>query len=403
MSVITKVTIDGRDIAGTVLPETVAGKPFVCVEAKGKAVDKLAAAHLFGPGRKNPKTAVLPVGVYALPSPLPVGGYELVVRRQGESDTDALRVKFGVVAAQTPSLPETKPTPVEQPKLTGRLKRGLSDLAHKTYADTKALVDPLKLASLRVWFGTQDFANYKRDSEVAVALGYEAAGLSTIYCFAQDGMTPAKAKNAPAWMVKAVADLVAVYDANPATKGRTVRVEFGNEPDLKNSNVGQYWQGTIDEYANTLAAVYAVLKERFGNRVQVIAAGFSWDIDALEEVGPTLKCDALAFHGYPPEIDDTSMKRYVRFSDLCLSLGKPGIITEGSPGFGKAVKAGTKKLSQWAKAWQTYLLRLEALPGITEVILFNAFDIGTTNSAGAVFTRDLKPTESYEAVKAIVP
>lgn len=319
-----------------------------------------------------------------------------------DAKTVVLTIASGEVVVPPPSLPETKPTPVEQSKLIGRLKLSLSDLAHKVYADTKALIDPLKLAGLRVWFGTQDFASYKRDSEVAVALGYEAAGLSAIYCFAQDGMTPEKATNAPAWMVRAIGDLIAVYDANPATKGRTIRAEFGNEPDIKKNGVGQYWRGTIEQYRDASNAVYDAVKAKFGDRVQFIAAGFSWDVDTLAKIAPALKCDALAYHGYPPEIDDANMRRYVKFSDLCVSLGKPGIITEGSPGYGAAVKNGTKNLADWSKAWQKYLLRLEALPGITEVILFNAFDIGTQNSAGAVFTKDLKPTDAYAAVKAIV-
>ena len=440
-SSITTFTAGG--IAADKLTIAVAGAVIDAFAGKTQLNGGKVVGHLYNQtDRKNPEQARLansgkgPI----LPSPVPAGTYDLDLRLQGETPSArfivVVRDKIVTPPPNTPPDKDDDGSGVTTYKLTGAMALGLSDLAHTAYSAMKPLVDPLRLDSLRVWWDSKGFKGFgSPDDEFKNAQTYARGGFDPIYCCAQDGCTPDMFGRAAEYLCDATEFVVRQYDADPATKGKVVRWEVLNEPDLTLDDVDaagkvtkrkKYYTGTIAKYVEQLRAVYVALKAKFGARVQVIAAGFSWDIDALESIEEQLRhaCDAIAFHGYPKSLGKAEMDKYVRVVALARRIGKLAIVTEGSPGYGKRrkgfIEAAAKHrkagraaeaaeqdelaadvLIQWAVDWPKYLVALELI-GVDECILFNAYDIGTTNSAGAMFDAKHQPTPSYERVKAAV-
>jgi hypothetical protein len=319
----------------------------------------------------------------------------------GQQKAESLWVPVNVWARQADAEPPAKPD--STPTLSGKMELSICSLTGIAWSKIKPLAAPLKLNSTRIWLNTNDFDAPARPNTARV-LEYEAAGINGLWCMAQGGATPAMAKNAVPWTLAALDLLVSGYDANPATAGKTIRIEWGNEPDLEKQNVGEYWRGTINEWANVFSDVCKATKDKYGTRVQVTAAGFSWDISKLISVFPMIAnagADAIGFHGYPRDMSAGALKPYKTFADLAHSRGLLAHVTEGSPGYGTAVKAGKRTMAEWVRDWPTYLIALEAA-GVDECWAFNAQDINTTNSAGALFDKNWNPTASYVAVLSAV-
>lgn len=419
MSAITAIKIAGQILAeGSTVSIALAGKTIDVVGGEDKP---LGPVYLYGPGRKDPLTQAM-LKSMVMPSPLPAGNYTFKAQRRGEGSKDYYVLNFAVSAPATvPPKPDKPtndgdPTPVvpgdedEKPRLTGKMKIGLVDASAQSLALTRPLVEPLKLHSLAPWVDTGGFGAYRRDSEVASVIELAAAlNLTPLWRCAEGHLTRDEAiAGAQKWHLAHAADMIAATDASPL-KGQPVRIQIGNEPD----NDTEYWDAGETSYVRDyLVPVAKALGGKFGDRVFIVAGGWSWNIGTLEqladEIAPVV--DAFAFHGYPT----TDYGPLTRAVKLAHDRGKSLIRSEGNRGDGKAYKklADTAKpaaLAKWARLVGSDLVKSEQL-GVDEYLYFIAYDHGTTASPARLFdvvkkagkVVALQPTAFYEALKAVI-
>lgn len=343
---------------------------------------------------------VVPAGTYRVSRIVPKGyvvsnntdGYVVVTVSPGQTVEVSIGTKT-VAAAQTDSSPIPPAVTPDKTdpgtKLIHRLKIGIHDLVDRVYDQTIARLFGLDTGA--VWV-TPNFDSYSRDNEAERAMTYERAGISMLWRVAGTKISPADAKiKGPVWCLKFVADMIAMYDADPVTRGRVIRFEWLNEPEQKD-----YFLGTPEEYADSLDAVYAAVKAKYGDRVLIYSAGWSYSISTFEGLAARLakSCDRFGFHGYPHSTSTDALNIYTRFNAQCVKYGKPGCITEGAPGAGTAAER--------AVMWPVYLQTLDSLAGIEEVIIFAARPKGYTNGAGAPFDMSWNLTDCGRAIAGAV-
>ncbi len=330
-------------------------------------------SHLFGTTNIG-RLADLTQLPYRVPlPPLEPGDYKLVLEHAYAGVKERIELRFPVAIA-----PPAEITP-------RRMKLGLVDGTNVDLAIARDVIAPLKLHSIRPWIDTHDFCAYTTSDEVRRAIQYQAAGLtkSILFCCAQSRLRACACTGAVAWYGAFADDIIGRLDENPATRGAMLRVEVHNEPDLDD----QYWDRSVADYVSRLLKpVYGALKQRHGDRVEVVSAGISWDVAELQKNARAIaeSCDAVGFHGYPKS--RAQFSRLTEARQIAGSVNRRLIVTEGQCNFSQS----TLTVAQRQKEVAAYLQHCEQVE-VDELLYFVAYSAGTPNSWGALLDRVKSP------------
>lgn len=296
------------------------------------------------------------------------GDYKLVLEHsyKGQREKREFRFAAAVIESRPP-----KP----------RMKLGLVDGSSVDLALARDLIAPLKLHSVRPWIGTNNFGRYKTDDDVRSAIEYQAAGVigSIVFCCAQSRLRASQCGGAVPWYRAFSDDVLGRLDENPATRGATLRIEVHNEPDLEDL----YWDKSVADYVTKLLKpVYTDLKQRHGDRVEIISAGISWNAAELRKNARAIAahCDAIGFHGYPKS--RAQFTRLTEAKQIADAMKRRLIVTEGQCNFSQSTLTVEQRKTEIA----AYLQHCEQID-IDELIYFVAYPAGTPNSWGALLDR----------------
>lgn len=283
------------------------------------------------------------------------------------------------------------------------MRIGIVDLMRRDHTLVADHIAPLHITDSREWIDTSNFGTY-RPRNLARHAAYSAAGIAPTFCFAQSGLTPAivSAGDVAAWTAAAITDL------RRQLGGAAFRIELGNEINLLDSDGrGHYWNvpawdrdQRIDVYIQRVQApMYRAIKA-IDPTIECIAPAFSWDCAALETHADALLeyADVLAFHPYPNGITTIALERVARSVEVAHRRRRRIAFTEAQLNYGKSLRDGRVTINQWGRDLETFIMHCAAA-GVDEFHYFVAYDAGTTNSPGALFTSSGGATPMYHAFK----
>ena len=137
------------------------------------------------------------------------------------------------------------------------------------------------------------------------------------------------------------------------------------------------------------------LKQLYGERVKVISAGFSWDIESFAKSAPAMTscCDYFGFHGYQ-KLNQDWKGFYRRFQSICYGQKKPAAYTELSRGYGR----DNVSEDQWVKD-NVELIDFVSRPG--DIICYYQVqnNNNSTNGKAALIDANFNATKFMKAIQ----